>query len=392
MLNIIYDHSSPLVPANPGAALYIGDPWCVNGGFTIQDLTFYNGPSYTPPSSNLQYNYIGCFNDTMQNNKAIPTPIGHVINAQECQDYALANNSALYGIQNYGQCFIGNDLSSAIQYGPADNCPPLGGSYTNQVYSTVSLPQPTYNYVGCYNDTSNRAIPDQMNIVKSVYDCETQAKAKGYTVYGLQYGGQCFGSSDINAAREYGLQTDQTQCTTLGGSWTNQVYTNIENVPPLTNINPNMPTSIDAYDYKGCYNNKDNSAIPTFRGNVTTLDQCEQLALDNGDYIFGVTNNGKCYSGSNVDQALGQGVNNASAYCGILGSANTYQVYIRDQKTNPIMVAAKLSNQDFSKGSSKGSSKESFSNLDNNKYLYILKILIVILIIILATYMIYNII
>ena len=433
VLNMIHDYPSPLIPANSNAYVYIADPWYISNGYTIQDLTFYNGPSIVPPSSESEYNYLGCYNDS-PNGRAIPTQMQNISNPQECQELAISKNAALYGVQDGGQCFIGNDINQAIKYGQTSNCPTMGGAWTNQLYSTIPIPKPTYNYVGCYNDTENRAIANQMNNVNSVYDCEQLAKEQGYTVYGLQDGGQCFGSTDINAAREYGLQTDQSQCPPLGGFWTNQVYTNIDNVAPLTNINPNMPTTVDEYNYKGCYNNKDNTAIPTFRGNVTSMDQCAQLAINNQEYIFGVTNNGQCYTGNNVDQALGQGQDNATAYCGTLGSSNTYQVYIRNSTTNPIMEPAKLEDPNFypydpsynasddgSGGGSGGGSgrgpkhkswftrnseaaidkirnafrprhRERFSNFNNNnsKYLYSLKILIIILIIILLIYMLYH--
>jgi hypothetical protein len=228
-----------------------------------------------------------------------------------------------------------------------------------------------------------------MGNVISVYDCEQLAKKKGYSIYGLQYGGECWGSNDIDKARQFALQNDKSQCTTLGGGWTNQVYTNIDNVPPLTNINPNMPSSVNSYNYKGCYNNKDNTAISNYRGTVTSVDQCSELAFNNQDYIFGVTNNGKCYTGISADQALSQGENYASAYCGTLGSSNTYQVYIRDATKNPL-------GQKFSKNNiSDGEKIEKFSNLDdsnNPKYLYSLKILSIILIIILLFYIMYHII
>jgi len=401
LLNSQYNYPAPLVQTNGSASIYSADPWHSVGGFMIQDLTFYNGSSIQLSTTKV-YNYTGCYKDT--GNRAIPTYVGNVNNQQECQDYAISNNASLYGLQYYGQCFIGNDINKAIQYGGTTGCPDMGSSWTNQIYSTVPVPKPTYNYVGCYNDTGDRAIPDQMAIVGSVYDCEQLAKQKGYSVYGLQYNGYCFGSNDINSAREYGLQNDQTKCTTLGGAWTNQVYTNIENVAPLTNITPNMPESTDSYNYKVCYNNKDNTAIPTFRGDVTSIDDCAQFAANNQEYIFGVTNNGKCYTGLNVEQALGQGQNNATAYCGTLGSSNSYQVYIRDATTNPLPpVVAKLSNSNFSTKNSgnESTSSEMFKNFDNfsnfnennnDKYLHSLKIVIIILVIILLIYMMYHVI
>ena len=390
ILNSQYDYPSPLAPTDPDANVYIADGWYSTGGFTIKDFTFYNGPSIQPPSSTQVYNYLGCYNDT--GNRAIPNYVGNVNNQQECQDYAISNNAALYGVQDYGQCFIGNDINQAIQYGSTSNCPDMGGAWTNQLYSTVPIPKITYNYVGCYKDSGNRAIANQMNNVTSIYYCEQLAKESDYSVYGLQDGGKCFVSNDINAAREYGLQTDQSQCGILGGSLTNQVYTNINPIPNLTNITPNMPQSIDNYIYKGCYNNNNNTAIPNPRGTVTSLDQCAKIAEDNREYIFGVTNNGECFTGNDANLALSQGENTAYAYWTTLGSSNTYQVYIRNEETNPLPPPdIKLSKNNFS-----GVTKiESFSNLNdinNPKYLYSLKILSIILIIILLIYMMYHII
>ncbi|NCA22378.1 MAG: hypothetical protein EBS86_14735, partial [Crocinitomicaceae bacterium] len=385
LLNSQYNYSSPLVNAEPDANVYIADPWHSVQGFKIKDFTFYNGPSIQLSTTKV-YNYLGCYKDNYE--RAIPTYVGNVSNKDECQDYAISNNVDLYGVQYYGQCFIGNDISKAIRYGATSNCPDMGGSWTNQIYSSVPIPKPTYNYLGCYNDTGNRAISELMGNVGSVYDCEQLAKKKGYSIYGLQNGGECWGSNNIDKARQFALQNDKSQCTTLGGGWTNQVYANIDNVPPLTNITPNMPDPIDNYFYRGCYNNKNNTSFPEsgYRGTVASIDECAQLAADNGEYIFGVTNYGKCYTTNNLNQALSQGENNATAYCGTLGSTNAYQVYVRDAEKNPLPPLTKILGKtnfaiSINNNSSDTTITDTFSNLkdvDNSKYLYSLKILTIV--------------
>jgi hypothetical protein len=66
---------------------------------------------------------------------------------QSCQQAAQANGYQYFGLQdstveNQAVCFMGNSLSSALQYGPATNCTTFsdntvnGGSWSNAVYST----------------------------------------------------------------------------------------------------------------------------------------------------------------------------------------------------------------------------------------------------------------
>ena len=48
------------------------------------------------------------------------------------------------------------------------------------------------------------------------------AKARGFKVFALQDGGQCFGSDDLNAYKKYG---GSTQCSDgTGGPFANSVY------------------------------------------------------------------------------------------------------------------------------------------------------------------------
>jgi hypothetical protein len=120
--------------------------------YDFSNASFSNGVLNDLSNNNLnananisQYNYIGCYNDS-SNGRAIPTYVGNIPNEQGCQELAIQNNASIFGLQDYGQCFIGNNMTQATEYGPASNCPSMGGPWTNQVYSrsdnNPSLNQP----------------------------------------------------------------------------------------------------------------------------------------------------------------------------------------------------------------------------------------------------------
>ena len=107
-------------------------------------------PSYQTNSG--LYNYIGCYNDMCFNGggndgqRALPNYRGLVNSIDDCQAIADSNNESLFGVQDgagYGgtpQCFTGNDLTRAKQYGLNVNrnqCAALGGLCNNQVYQRV---------------------------------------------------------------------------------------------------------------------------------------------------------------------------------------------------------------------------------------------------------------
>jgi hypothetical protein len=109
-------------------------------------------PSYQTNSG--LYNYIGCYNDMCFNGgngpRALPNYRGLVTSIDQCESIASSKNESLFGVQDgtsgSAQCFTGNDLESAKQYGLNVNrnkCAPLGGWCTQQVYQrTIPFPPP----------------------------------------------------------------------------------------------------------------------------------------------------------------------------------------------------------------------------------------------------------
>lgn len=105
--------------------------------------------------------------------------MGIVSSVNDCQEYAISQNSSVFGVQNSKDCYIGNSINDALKYSEATNCSNMGGPLANQIYSIEGIPQPTYKYLNCYNDDSKvHAVPDLLGTVKNIYDCEVLAKIK----------------------------------------------------------------------------------------------------------------------------------------------------------------------------------------------------------------------
>ncbi|GIL59429.1 hypothetical protein Vafri_14100 [Volvox africanus] len=87
--------------------------------------------------------------------------------------------------------------------------------------------------LGCFADDDTRKIPNFLgsNLPMTLALCASLAKQAGYVIYGVQYGGQCFGGTDISKATSLGPSGNcNMDCTgdssqKCGGGWANNVYT-----------------------------------------------------------------------------------------------------------------------------------------------------------------------
>ena len=102
----------------------------------------------SPQSISGSYTFQGCYNDN--GNRAIPNFMGNVGSVDQCAQIAEQNQEMVFGVQDGGQCFIGNSLSSAQKYGAYagsyvyndGNCGILGIGGNQQVYYSSASPAP----------------------------------------------------------------------------------------------------------------------------------------------------------------------------------------------------------------------------------------------------------
>ena len=78
--------------------------------------------------------------------------------------------------------------------------------------------------MGCWKDSSQRAIDEYHAEVTGIQGCYEKAKSLGYEIFAVQNGGQCFTSATAgDTYKKYGASTDCKDDGT-GGSFCQEVY------------------------------------------------------------------------------------------------------------------------------------------------------------------------
>ena len=91
----------------------------------------------------------------------------------------------------------------------------------NKIYHIYIRVFRSYNYVGSYKDTSNRAL--RYGPKAYGYTVETCANAcSEYKLFGLQNNGWCQCDNEFTHASKYGASSNE--CRPLGGPWCNAIY------------------------------------------------------------------------------------------------------------------------------------------------------------------------
>ncbi|KAI8486076.1 hypothetical protein Bbelb_361760 [Branchiostoma belcheri] len=156
---------------------------------------------------------------------------------QKCHQVALGRGFTVFAVQNGGECFGSVDAQNTYnEYGPSTACATdgEGGPWANEVYKIAEAENRPYTSLGCWADKSDRAIPILEKTDPLLNDnyyyrsdpiqkCHQVALGRGFTVFAVQNGGECFGSVDAqNTYNEYG---PSTACARdgKGGPWANEL-------------------------------------------------------------------------------------------------------------------------------------------------------------------------
>lgn len=330
--------------ATLSGALSSVDSW-FNGSGVIQppgtiqnprnDIPPLNPPGVKPrPEVYLEEDQ-GCWKD--DNSRTIPTNLGRATTAEQCRKLVESSGKPfnVYGIQDGSTCFAGTN-SDFKRLGKASACGAAGGPWSNRVYTMPgyfappeknSSPPPPATQpapsapekkdqpaqplqpgdMGCWNERAARAVPNSLGIVKSVKSCGDLAASKGYDVYALGNGNECWGGTG-DGYKAYGKTDD---CSPMGGFWINHVYTQ------------NVDRSQLGVD-EGCWKEAPNRAVPNFLARQTNAPSCKALAEKAMYDNYAVSDGNECWGG-NGDGFKKYG--EASGQCQPLGGSWVNHVY-----------------------------------------------------------------
>ena len=201
--------------------------------------------------------------NSVNNPKSAMTNAGQM-NFDQCQTYSLNSGNKYFALQSVdnngvGNCMTSNDLAGsqingqAVKYqttavwasNTTGNNPGSTMSFNNgsisvlnssgaSVFSTPNSTKQPSTYIGCYGDSSNRAMT-AYNGGKQQYNnasCQQAANSQKAAYYGLQnstsgQNAQCFISNSLSQTQKYGVAKN---CTNIsdgsfsGGGWSNSVY------------------------------------------------------------------------------------------------------------------------------------------------------------------------
>ncbi|CAH3174133.1 unnamed protein product [Porites evermanni] len=157
----------------------------------------------------------------------------------ECKELTKQSGYNVFALGHGGLCMSGpNAQDTYYRYKPAskkNKCSNGIGIGDHSVVYTFE-PLPKFEAVGCYKDSSSRALPtlyanfrpfiDWYNMDATIRQCALVARDMGYKYFAVQFYGECWSSWDASENYDkYGNQTKTTYCwANVGGPMTNYVY------------------------------------------------------------------------------------------------------------------------------------------------------------------------
>lgn len=183
---------------------------------------------------------------------------------ENCKTYAFENGYKFFGLQDFNKnsmtakCVVTNDLTKSSTYGDGmkvyklkpiwstntagqpGNIATLSNTGSLQVingsgqvvYSSPAENILQNNYLGCYRDRPQRAMPKYLGNRKTYETCLEEAQKGNWQYFGLQYmqsneTSECWVNNDLQQSIGYGKATNCRQAkdgTWNGGGWSNAVY------------------------------------------------------------------------------------------------------------------------------------------------------------------------
>ncbi|EFJ47698.1 hypothetical protein VOLCADRAFT_91720 [Volvox carteri f. nagariensis] len=183
--------------------------------------------------------YIGCFVDNAD--RVLPQYLAVYdsrMSVSYCRGLAKAAGLPYFGVEYGQECYGGSDMARAVSLGPSNGCTSVcfgdfrqvcGGGWAIDIYET----SPSEGYIGCFADDADHVLPERLadnDPNMSVSYCRNLAKAAGLPYFGVEYGQECYGGSDMERATRLGRSSNCTHSCSgdtsqiCGGDWAVNIY------------------------------------------------------------------------------------------------------------------------------------------------------------------------
>ncbi|KAG7290140.1 hypothetical protein NEMBOFW57_000137 [Staphylotrichum longicolle] len=166
-------------------------------------------------------------------------------------------------------------------------------------------------YYGCYTEVPARALTGHSVIDytgMTIADCESNCTTLGFTIWGLEYSGECYCGDSLAQGSFPAFSTDCNMACAgdptaiCGGPNRLSLYGSSTTPPTVT---PNPHPAVTTTQYEGCWTEATGpralSGASAYSGSAMTLTDCGNYCLNSGFTWFGTEYSSECYCGNALD-------------------------------------------------------------------------------------------
>ncbi|KAH8902429.1 WSC-domain-containing protein, partial [Coniochaeta sp. PMI_546] len=360
-----------------------GNQWELCGGRSRLNMFQMNATLYQAPAvptvyaGDSLYSPMGCYTEAT-NGRALGSKSYTDVNnmtAESCEAYC-GTAYAYFGVEWSQECYCGNQLNAGAVLTSSSECNHLcsgnklqycGGSSRLNLFKRLDGPiSNATTYQGCFTEaTSGRALSSKQiygsssNGNMNLDTCASFCFDNGYTMFGVEYGQQCYCGNNLNAGSVWA--PNQDECSTpcpgnssqfCGAGKHLNVYSLVpgSGFDPSTHFSTKYPeplrignASIGIWNYTGCYTEatagralssaKLSGSSATFG---MTIDTCIKFCYGKGYTMSGVEYGQECYCGNKLNAGSVLAINqndcstkcpgNSTQYCGAGSRLNLYSL------------------------------------------------------------------
>jgi Glyoxal oxidase N-terminus/WSC domain len=301
--------------------------------------------SATASTAATGWSYTGCYNDPAGNARTLPNAIyggASTMTPAQCQTSCKAAGYTISGTEYSGECYCSNTIPAGTAKSTqctmacnGDATKICGGPNALSVYtfgagvsSSSSSTSPTASpstssaatsgwvSQGCYSDDVNdRSLGTAIygyGSTNSIEVCTAQCKKGGFTLAGVEYGGECYCDNKLGAdsvkstACNMACSGDATE--TCGGPGALNLYkyvsgTASSTTTPTSSTTSSTPSSVATipagWAYQGCYidgaNGRDLTLAQQADSATLTVESCIAYCVGKGYVVAGMEYSQQCF-------------------------------------------------------------------------------------------------